>query len=304
MKKTACLIVITALISAYFPAITAQEALFDILIRNGRVVDGTGALRYRADVGIRQGRIAALGRLKDAQATKTIDADGLVVALGFVDMMMPSAAFFAGSQRRGVQSADAGHHHHQLRRRRFGCAAGRRGSRARGWRTMREFFAKLEQRGMLINMVQTVGYTQLRRLVIGLEDKRAPRLNNWKKCARWYAKRWKQQARLGFQLADLSSCRFRAGRRNHRTRQSRGRIRRAVLHAHAHEGDQPLEAIRVAHQQSRQHAGSYLPFENRWARQSGARWIWRSPASKPRGLLGRKSARTCIHINNGLAFAR
>ncbi len=57
---------------------------YDLLVRNGTVIDGTGAQRVRADVGIIDGRIAAIGNL-DADAVATIDADDLVVAPGFVD---------------------------------------------------------------------------------------------------------------------------------------------------------------------------------------------------------------------------
>jgi N-acyl-D-amino-acid deacylase len=57
---------------------------WDLLIKNGTVVDGSGGARYRADVGVRDGRIAAIGRIND-KAAKTIDADGLVVTPGFVD---------------------------------------------------------------------------------------------------------------------------------------------------------------------------------------------------------------------------
>jgi len=56
----------------------------DLLIRNGTVVDGSGAARYRADVGITDGRIAEIGRIRSA-AARTIDADGLIVAPGFID---------------------------------------------------------------------------------------------------------------------------------------------------------------------------------------------------------------------------
>ena len=59
---------------------------FDTLITNGTVVDGTGRLRYEADVGISRGRIAAIGRLEDAEAASIVDAAGLVVAPGFIDM--------------------------------------------------------------------------------------------------------------------------------------------------------------------------------------------------------------------------
>lgn len=58
---------------------------FDILIRNGTVVDGSGLPGYRADVGIAGGKIAAIGKLAGEQARETIDAEGHVVAPGFID---------------------------------------------------------------------------------------------------------------------------------------------------------------------------------------------------------------------------
>ena len=58
----------------------------DTLIRNGNVIDGTGAPRRAADVGISGGKIAAVGSLGSATAGRTIDATGLVVAPGFIDM--------------------------------------------------------------------------------------------------------------------------------------------------------------------------------------------------------------------------
>jgi N-acyl-D-amino-acid deacylase len=61
-------------------------AVFDTLIRGGTIVDGTRAPRFVGDVGIRDGRIAAIGRLDTADATKVIDAHGSIVAPGFVDL--------------------------------------------------------------------------------------------------------------------------------------------------------------------------------------------------------------------------
>ena len=59
--------------------------MLDVVIKGGRVVDGTGAPARTADVAIEAGRIAAIGRVDDA-AARTIDADGLIVAPGFVDV--------------------------------------------------------------------------------------------------------------------------------------------------------------------------------------------------------------------------
>jgi len=63
-----------------------QAQDFDVLIRNGRVLDGAGSPAFLADVGIRGGRIAAVGRLANASATRVIDAAGLYVVPGFIDM--------------------------------------------------------------------------------------------------------------------------------------------------------------------------------------------------------------------------
>lgn len=60
--------------------------MFDIIIRNGTIIDGSRAPRFQADVGIESDRIAAIGNLQDANAKKTIDANNRIVAPGFVDV--------------------------------------------------------------------------------------------------------------------------------------------------------------------------------------------------------------------------
>jgi len=64
----------------------AMAADFDVLIRNGRVIDGTGNPWYRADVGLKDGRIAAIGNLAAKSADRTIDAANRVVTPGFIDV--------------------------------------------------------------------------------------------------------------------------------------------------------------------------------------------------------------------------
>jgi len=64
----------------------ARAADFDILIRNARVVDGTGNAWYRADIGIKGGRIASIGRLAASTADRVIDAAGRVASPGFIDV--------------------------------------------------------------------------------------------------------------------------------------------------------------------------------------------------------------------------
>jgi N-acyl-D-aspartate/D-glutamate deacylase len=59
---------------------------FDLVVRNGMIIDGSGLPRYRGDVGVRDGRIAEIGRLNGAAAKDTVDAEGHVVTPGFVDV--------------------------------------------------------------------------------------------------------------------------------------------------------------------------------------------------------------------------
>ena len=76
------------LFACIFPALLAcQQKPYDVVIRNGHIVDGTGSPWYAGDIAIRDGRIAAVGPVLGAKAGKTIDAHGMVVAPGFIDML-------------------------------------------------------------------------------------------------------------------------------------------------------------------------------------------------------------------------
>ena len=61
-------------------------ATYDTVIRGGTVVDGMRLPRFRADVGIRNGRVAKIGRIPKGEGRRVIDAEGLIVAPGFVDL--------------------------------------------------------------------------------------------------------------------------------------------------------------------------------------------------------------------------
>ncbi|MCA9128183.1 MAG: serine hydrolase, partial [Planctomycetales bacterium] len=145
---------------------------FDIVILNGRVVDGTGAPWFQADLGILDGKIAEIGRIAPDSAVETIDAKGLIVAPGFIDMMGqtatpmlrdPSTAINLLTQ--GITTINAGE----------GSSAAPVGefeAKQLGWQNMAEYFQMLDSMGLPVNVVQTIGHTQVRSLVVGEDDRR------------------------------------------------------------------------------------------------------------------------------------
>src|SRR5438309_10092827 len=88
MRRVAALIGLSLACGGPLP-LAADWALpaYDLIIEHGRVVDGTGAPWLAADVGIRAGRVAAIGQLDKAAAKRRINAAGHVVAPGFIDML-------------------------------------------------------------------------------------------------------------------------------------------------------------------------------------------------------------------------
>jgi len=81
----------------------SSPAPFDVLIAHGQIIDGTGTPPATADVGIRGGRIAAIGALDGAAATRVIDATGLTVTPGFIDVHSHASAGLAGALKEGRQ---------------------------------------------------------------------------------------------------------------------------------------------------------------------------------------------------------
>jgi len=171
---------VLALSAAPSPSSTLQPQ-YDTLILNGRVVDGTGSPWYAADVAIKDGRIAAIGRLAGAPAARTIDAAGKVVAPGFIDMLgqseltvlveptLPSKIFqgittevtgeggsVAPLDDRIIEADKVGYAHLKI---------------TPDWRTHAQYFARAEKQGIGINMAHFVGATQVRRMVLGDADR-------------------------------------------------------------------------------------------------------------------------------------
>jgi dihydroorotase/N-acyl-D-amino-acid deacylase len=156
---------------------------YDLIIEHGRVVDGTGAPWYAADVGIRAGRIAAIGRLDSAAAKQRIDAAGRIVAPGFIDMLgqseltvlvdphVPSKVFQGitteitgeGNSVAPVNEAIARENAEQYRH--YGIK--------RDWSDFAGYFARLERQGIGINLASYVGATTVREMVVGYGDRAA-----------------------------------------------------------------------------------------------------------------------------------
>src|SRR5205085_7378732 len=73
-------------------SVPATNLPYDVLIRNGRIIDGSGNPWVSGDIAIRGDRIAAIGKMGDAVAKRVIDAAGLIVSPGFIDMLGQSEA--------------------------------------------------------------------------------------------------------------------------------------------------------------------------------------------------------------------
>jgi N-acyl-D-amino-acid deacylase len=161
--------------------VAQSQAGFEVVIINGHIIDGTGSPWYSGDVGIRDGKIAAIGNLSAAARKQTIDAAGKVVAPGFIDMLgqseltilidprLPSKIYqgitteitgeggsIAPLSDAIIQADHAGYEHYKI---------------TPDWRTFRQYFARLEKQGMGINLASYVGATQVRRMVLGDDDR-------------------------------------------------------------------------------------------------------------------------------------
>jgi N-acyl-D-amino-acid deacylase len=169
------------LLAAALPLPAQTTSPFDLVITNGRIIDGTGSPWYSGDLGIRDGKIAAIGSLSASPRKRTIDAAGKVVAPGFIDMLgqseltilvdprLPSKIYqgitteitgegdsVAPLNDAIIQSDRPGYEHYKI---------------TPDWRTFRQYFARLEKQGMGINLASYVGATSVRRMVLGDDNK-------------------------------------------------------------------------------------------------------------------------------------
>jgi dihydroorotase/N-acyl-D-amino-acid deacylase len=153
---------------------------YDVIVTNGRIIDGTGSPWYSGQIGIRDGRIAAIGNLDDASRKLTIDAKGQVVAPGFIDMLGQSEMTMLVDPRlpskiyQGITTEITGEGGSAAPVNAAMIAADRAGfdhlKINPDWTTFREYFARLEKQGMGINLASYVGATSVRRIVLGDAD--------------------------------------------------------------------------------------------------------------------------------------
>jgi N-acyl-D-amino-acid deacylase len=163
---------------------TLPAVEYDIIIRNGRVVDGSGRPGFRADIAISGDRIARISRnfaLKGAKAKREIDARGQVVAPGFIDMLGQSEQFLLIDGRamskvmQGVTTEITGEGesiapiNDQILKEQE--AFNRKYNLTVDWRTFDEYFKRLERQGIGVNLGTFVGATQVREYVIGYDNR-------------------------------------------------------------------------------------------------------------------------------------
>jgi N-acyl-D-amino-acid deacylase len=181
----------------------AAEAEYDLVIANGHIIDGTGSPWYAADLGVKAGRVAAIGNLSNFARKQTIDAHGMIVAPGFIDMLgqselsvlveprLPSKIFQGiTTEITGEGNSIAPLNDAILEE----AQPGLDNYRIKGdWRTFRDYFARVEQQGIGINMGHYIGATTVREMVIGYGN-REPTADELKKMQALVAESMEQGA--------------------------------------------------------------------------------------------------------------
>lgn len=139
---------------------SAQTQPYDVIIRGGRIVDGTGAAWFRADVALREGTIAAIGKLDGVTARRVIEANDQVVAPGFIDI-------HSHARRTIFEETKAENYIRQ------GVTSAIEGPDGSSPLPLKPFFDRLTQARIAINMGALVGQGSIRESVIGLVNRRA-----------------------------------------------------------------------------------------------------------------------------------
>ena len=161
-------------------ALFAQERSYDVLIRGAKIVDGTGKPWLSGDLGIKDGRIAAVGRLGNASATRLIDAKGLVAAPGFIDLHTHSdytllADGKAESKvRQGVTLNVIGEGESVAPRDRMKAEKldpndPQKQGLTVDWTTFTGYFERVIRQGISINVAAYAGDQQIRRVAMGYD---------------------------------------------------------------------------------------------------------------------------------------
>ena len=169
-----------ALLAGASASACARSEAYDVIVEHGTLIDGMGTDGRRADVAIQDGRIVAVGDLAGETARQRVDATGKVVATGFIDMLgqseltilvnphLPSKIFQGITTEITGEGGSIAPLNDRI------VAADRVGFEHLGitpdWRTLGEYFARLGQQGIGINLATYVGATQVRRVVLGDDD--------------------------------------------------------------------------------------------------------------------------------------
>jgi N-acyl-D-amino-acid deacylase len=185
MRNFARFIYLVVVLASAAPCGSAQvDAPFDLVIVNGHIIDGTGSPWYSGQIGIRAGRIVAIGNLeadpRKQGSTHIIDAHGKVVAPGFIDMLGQSELTMLVDPRlpskiyQGITTEVTGEGG-SVAPLNAAIVAADMGSYVHlkitpDWTTFRGYFARLERQGMGINLASYVGATSVRRMVLGDTD--------------------------------------------------------------------------------------------------------------------------------------
>ncbi len=174
---------ISALFSLFALLLSLQPQSFDVIIKNGILYDGTGGSPRRADVGITGDKIVAIGDLKQAKAATIVDAQGMAVAPGFINMLSWAVDDLIidgrsmGDIKQGVtteifgEGDSMGPLTEEMKQRRVAAQGDLKFPIE--WTTLAEYLQYLEKRGVSCNVASYIGATTIREYVIGLEDKKA-----------------------------------------------------------------------------------------------------------------------------------